>query len=165
MTQQEKPYDQYCNLHRQFIDEYKVISSHVAELYQLPKKFIEENVAAMDRYMAESSMPGSPSDSDGSVRSVREFIYRIEDFKLQIMGLFFEHRALIEKCSVYMKKVQELRFSKFNADTEQKFVELMPELNSLRFGMKCIQEKAAGMASRLESVEGSWNKINERMAA
>jgi len=165
MTQQEKAYEQYCNLHRQFMDEYKVISVHVAELYQMPKKFIEENAAAMDRYMAESSVPGSPDSSDGSVRGVKDFIYRIEDFKLQIMGLFFEHRALIEKCSVYMHKVQQLKFTRFNAETEQKFIELIPELTSLRFGLKCIEEKAGGMVGRLENVEGKWKIINKKMAA
>ena len=165
MTQQENTYDQYCKLHRQFFDEYKVISEHVAQLYQMPKRFIEENASAMDRYMAESSMPGLPADSDGSVRSVKEFIYRIEDFKLQIMGLFFEHRMLIEKCSTYMKKVQELRFAKFNPEIEKQFIDLIPELTALRFGLKCIQEKATGMAGRLETVEGSWSRINEKMVA
>lgn len=165
MIQPEKPYEHYCNLHRQFMAEYKTISAHVAELYQMPKKFIEENASAMDRYMAECSVPGSPDSSDGSVRSVKEFIYRIEDFKLQIMGLFFEHRALIEKCTVYMQKVQELKMSPDTLDAEAKFTELIPELTTIRFGLKCIEEKAGGMISRLQSVEGKWNIINQSMAA
>ena len=164
MTQQENTYDQYCNLHRQFVDEYKTISVNIAELYQLPKKFIEENAVAMDRYMAESAIPGAPDSSDGSVRSVKDFIYRIEDFKLQIMGLFFEHRGLIEKCTVYMKKVQEIKASDATG-AEEKLTALIPELTSLRFGLKCIEEKAGGMISRLESVEGKWNIINEKIAA
>ncbi len=165
MTQQENTYDHYCNLHRQFIDEYKTISANIAELYQLPKKFIEENAVAMDRYMAESSVPGAPDSSDGTMRGVKDFIYRIEDFKLQIMGLFFEHRGLIEKCTEYMKKVQEIKSSADATGAEEKLTALIPELTSLRFRLKCIEEKAGGMLTRLESVEGNWKNINEKMAA
>lgn len=163
--QPEKSYEHYCNLHREFLDEYKAISARVAALYQMPKKFIEENAVAMDRYMADSSMPGSPDSSDNSVRNVRDFIYRIEDFKLQIMGVFFEHRGLIEKCMVYMKKVQELKANPEAAGTEAQYVALIPELASLRFGLKCVEEKAAGMISQLETIEGKWNSINEKIAA
>ena len=165
MTQPEKPYEHYCNLHRQFIDEYKVISAHVAELYKMPRKFIEENASAMDRYMSESSVPGSPENSDSTTRGLTEFIYRIEDFKLQIMGLFFEHRSLIEKCTLYMQKVQELKAGESALEAEEKLTTLIPEITALRFGLKCIEEKAGGMISRLENVEGKWNMINGQMAA
>jgi len=161
MMQPEKPYQQYCNQHQQFINEYRVISARVAELYQAPKKFIEENAMEMDRYMAESSVPGAPASFDSSVSSVKEFIYRIEDFKLQIMGLFFEHRGLIEKCTAYMQKVQSLKMQRA---AEEAYSELIPELTSLRFGLKCIEEKATGMIGRLESIEGKWNIISGKTA-
>ena len=165
MIQPEKPYQQYCNLHRQFVDEYKSISGRVAELYKAPKQFIEENAMEMDRYMAESSMPGSPSSVDSTHIPVREFIYRIEDFKLQIMSLFFEHRGLIEKCTTYMQKVQQFKMQANEMEMEERLVSLIPELTSLRFGLKCIEEKAAGMISRLESIEGKWNSINGQQRA
>ncbi|HLP50783.1 MAG TPA: hypothetical protein VK154_07860 [Chitinophagales bacterium] len=165
MIQPERPYQQYCNLHTDFITEYKIISARVAELYKMPKRFIEENAVEMDRYMVESSMPGSPDNVNPAHSGVREFIYRIEDFKLQIMGLFFEHRMLIEKCTEYMQKVQLLKMESNDAYMEEKLVELIPELTTLRFKLKCIEEKATGMLSRLESVEGKWNAINGRVAA
>ncbi len=163
--QPERPYEHYCNLHREFLDEYRTISARVAALYQMPKKFIEENAIAMDRYMSESSMPGSPDSSGDSVRSVRDFIYRIEDFKLQIMSVFFEHRSLIEKCMAYMKKVQDLKANPETAGTEEQYVALIPELASLRFALKCVEEKAGGMIGQLESIEGKWNNINGKIAA
>lgn len=165
MIQPEKPYQHYSNLHKQFIDEYKTISLRVSELYKAPKQFIEENAMEMDRFMAESSIPGAPAPNNGATINIREFIYRIEDFKLQMMGLFFEHRALIEKCTAYMQKVHQLRSMGAETDVENKLVEFIPELTSLRFGLKCIEEKAAGMQSRLESIEGKWNIINGRIAA
>lgn len=165
MIQPEKPYQHYSNLHKQFIDEYKTISMHVSELYKAPKQFIEENAMEMDRFMAESGIPGAPSAHNGSTVNIKEFVYRIEDFKLQMMGLFFEHRALIEKCTAYMQRVHQLHGTGADSEAENKLVELIPELTSLRFGLKCIEEKAAGMQSRLESIEGKWNIINGRMAA
>ena len=165
MTQPEKPYEHYCNLHREFIEEYRTISTRVVGLYQLPKKFIEDNAVAMDRYMAESSVPGAPGSADESLRGLKEFIFRIEDFKQQIMGVFFEHRTMIEKSTDYMKKVQELKGHMFEQGNEEKFVELIPELTSLRFRLKCIEERASGMISQLESIEGKWNSINGKMAA
>ena len=165
MIQTENSYAHYCNLHREFVDEYKTISTRVVALYQLPRKFIEENAIAMDRYMAESSVPGSPDGSDSTLRGLKDFIFRIEDFKQQIMGVFFEHRSLIERSTRYMMKVQELKGNIFEENNADKFVELIPELTSLRFGLKCIEEKACGMISKLEGIEGKWNSINEKMAA
>lgn len=165
MIQPEMPYNHYCSLHKQFIEEYKVISSRVADLYQAPRKFIEDNAMEMDRYMAESSVPGSPGDFNPTSFNLKEFIYRVEDFKLQIMSLFFEHRALIEKCTVYMQRVHELKASGNGPEVEHKLVELIPELTTLRFGLKCIEEKAGGMVSRLDSIEGNWNSINGKIAA
>lgn len=164
MIQPEKPYQQYCNLHTGFINEYKVVSVRIAELYQSPKRFIEDNASEMDRYMAESSVPGSPQDVTPAHASVREFIYRIEDFKLQIMSLFFEHRMLIEKSTEYMQKVQLFKLEENEATMEEKLVELIPEISALRFKLKCIEEKAGGMMSRLETVESKWNAIAGKTA-
>ncbi len=81
------------------------------------------------------------------------------------MSLFFEHRGLIEKCTVYMQRVHELKAMGNSADVEQSLVALIPELTTLRFGLRCIEEKAAGMISRLESIEGKWNILNGKVAA
>jgi hypothetical protein len=151
-------------MHRQFVEEYKMISANIAELYKSPKRFIEDNASEMDRYMAESSMPGSPEQVDANHASVREFITRIEDFKLQIMSVFFEHRVLLEKCTTYMQTVQQFKMEANEIDVEEKLVTLIPELTSLRFNLKVIEEKAAGMSSRLASVEGKWNAIHGRAA-
>lgn len=156
MIKQEKPYEQFNQLHHQFIDEYKTVSTHVTQLYQLPKQFIEQNAMEMDEYMNQSSIPGPPDSVDSSAIAVKEFIYRIEDFKLQIMSLFFEHRSLIEKCTVYMKKTHEM---KANFAPDEKFSDLIPELTALRFGLKCIEEKAGSMAASLKNIESKWNNI------
>lgn len=164
MIQPEKPYQQYCNLHQEFINEYKTVSVRIAELYKSPKRFIEDNASDMDRFMAESMIPGSPSDMNPGLAGVREFISRIEDFKLQVMGLFFEHRMLIEKCTEYMQKVQLFKAEADANYMEEQLVALIPELNALRFKLKCIEEKAGGMMSRLESVESKWNAISGKTA-
>jgi hypothetical protein len=166
MQQHKATYQNYLSLHQDFNEEHKSISRQITELYQLPKKFMEENEKAIQTCVAERHPDGTPHHVELSPIGIRDFLFIVEDFKLQTMELFFEHRVHIDKCTVYVMKVNELKAKGKAVDfseTQEEYVQLIPQLEELRSGLNRLLEKAIAMGSRLEAIEARWNKINSQV--
>jgi hypothetical protein len=165
MQQPKESYQNYLSLHHNFNEEHRNISRQITDLYQLPKKFMEENEKAIQICVAERSSDGVPHHAEMSPIGIRDFLFIVEDFKLQTMELFFEHRVHIDKCTVYVMKVNELK-AKTNGDDisegKQEYIQLIPQLEDLISGLNCLLEKAMTMANRLKIIQNRWNSINSR---
>jgi FtsZ-binding cell division protein ZapB len=165
MQQLKATYQHYLNLHQDFNEEHRNISRKITSLYQLPKKFIEENEKAIQSCLAEKQADGSPHHADLSPTGIRDFLFVMEDFKLQTMELFFEHRVHIDKCTVYVMRVNELKEKhqgKDISETKDEYVELIPQLEEMISGLNGLLEKAEAMAGRLETIEARWSRINSK---
>src|SRR5690554_6802618 len=108
--QQIKPtYQNYLALHNGFNEEHRQISKQITDLYQLPKDFMEENERAIHDCLSTRKPNDAPHHAESSYNGTRDFLFIVEDFKLQTMELFFEHRVHIDKCTIYVMKVAELK--------------------------------------------------------
>jgi hypothetical protein len=165
MQQQIETYQQYLTLHNDFNEEHKNISRQITELYQLPKKFMENNQKAIQGCVAERNPNGVPHHVDMSPIGIRDFLFIIEDFKLQTMELFFEHRMHIDKCTMYVMQVNELKAKNTGKDiseTKEDYVQLIPQLLEMRAGLNGLLGKAVAMAAHLETIEARWTRINSK---
>lgn len=165
MQQQKNTYQSYLNLHNEFNEKHKAISKQITDLYQLPKNFMEENEKEIQRCMSKQAQNGVPHHVELSYNGIRDFLFIVEDFKLQTMELFFEHRVHIDKCTVYVMKVAELQ-TKHKDEAIGKFadeyVDLIPQLNELLLGLETLLAKAEAMVTRLETIETRWERINSK---
>lgn len=165
MQQHKDTYQNYLSLHRNFNEEHRSVSRQITDLYQLPKKFMEENEKAIQSCMSERTPNGVPHHAELSHNGIRDFLFIVEDFKLQTMELFFEHRVHIDKCTIYVVKVADLQKksdSRTTSETEAEHVKLIPQLEELQLGLKTLLEKAEAMASRLEIIQARWDRINSK---
>jgi hypothetical protein len=164
MQQPTGTYQNYLTLHQDFNEEHRSISRQITDLYQLPKKFMEQNEKAIQQRISESSVDGAPHHVELSPIGIRDFLFIVEDFKLQTMELFFEHRVHIDKCTLYVMKVNELKAKNIGSESESRdqYVELIPQVEELRLGLSKLLEKAVVMAARLETIEARWNRINSQ---
>jgi hypothetical protein len=165
MQQLKETYQSYLSIHNDFNEEHRSISRQITDLYQLPKKFMEENEKAIQICVSENNSDGAPHHSELSPIGIRDFLFIIEDFKLQTMELFFEHRVHIDKCTMYVLKVNELRSKSQGEEPlerQDEYVQLIPQLGELRTGLSTLLEKAKAMANRLESIQTRWNRINSK---
>jgi hypothetical protein len=166
MQQHKGTYQHYLTLHQDFNEEHKSISRQITELYQLPKKFMEENEKAIQICISDRNPDGTPHHAELSPIGIRDFLFIVEDFKLQTMEMFFEHRVHIDKCTLYVMKVNELKAKSYDRDpleSQEEYVLLIPQLEELRFGLNRLLDKAVSMASHLESIEARWNRINSQV--
>jgi hypothetical protein len=157
--QQLDTYQRYLNLHQDFNQEHKIISKRITDMYQLPKRFMEQNEKAIQKCFSEKAQDGVPHHAELSPSSVRDFLFVVEDFKLQTMELFFEHRVHIDKCTSYIMKVSELQ-AKYEG--EEEFVKLVPQLDDLRTGLKDLLTKAEVMVVNLDQIEKRWERISSK---
>lgn len=160
--QQLDTYNQYLSLHQTFNEEHRTISRQITDLYLLPKKFMEENEKAIQLCLKNRKQETVPHHAELSPFGIRDFLFTVEDFKLQTMELFFEHRLHIDKCTVYVLKVTELQDkfrSKNTPEYEEEFVKLIPQVEELRAGLNNLLVKAKQMAKQLEVIQLRWNKI------
>ena len=165
MQQLKETYQQYLTLHQDFNEEHRNISRQITELYQLPKRFMETNEKAIQACVAERHPDGVPHHAELSPIGIRDFLFIVEDFKLQTMELFFEHRVHIDQCTIYVMKVNELKAQNQGKDiseTNEAYVQLIPQVEELRFGLSKLLEKAVAMANQLETLETRWNRINSK---
>ena len=109
MQQLKDTYQSYLNLHQNFNEEHKSISRQITDLYQLPKNFMEENEKAIQMCLSDRKPSDAPHHVELSYHGMRDFLFIVEDFKLQTMELFFEHRVHIDKCTIYVMKVAEIQ--------------------------------------------------------
>jgi hypothetical protein len=155
MLQPKDSYKNYLSLHNEFSEEHRILNKEIIELYVLPKIFIEENESAIRTFVENNSQVDIPGTAELSFRGIRDFLYKVENFKLQTMELFFEHKAYIDSCSEYVKSVAESR----QGESSKNYMELIPKVNELRSQLKNLHERAITMAIRLEKIESRWANI------
>lgn len=155
-------FDHYSKLHNEFAEYYTVINKYIIELYALPRKFIVQTGPVLDRFLREHTVPGSPRDANNSSMSVLQFIGHLDDFTIDAIKLFTEHKAHVTACAEYLKKVTQLQQSYGEDETAQymhESVGLTPELFNLHQGLIDIKAKADTMIMRLKKLEMKWDGI------
>ncbi|MES2619946.1 MAG: hypothetical protein V4615_03770 [Bacteroidota bacterium] len=166
MQQHKQTYQNYLTLHQDFNQEHRIISKQITDLYQAPKKFMEENEKAIQSCLSGKKNDGTPHHAELSYNSIRDFLFIVEDFKLQTMELFFEHRVHIDKCTIYVVKVSDLQKKfegKEEAEGANEYIQLIPQLEDLRAGLICLLDKAEIMITNLKEIEERWSRISSKV--
>ncbi|MDB5284473.1 MAG: hypothetical protein JWO06_3548 [Bacteroidota bacterium] len=159
-------YEDYTALHNDFSEAYQVVNKYVLDLYIMPRKFIEETGPALDRFIREYSIPGTPRTHDLSTKSILEFISQVDAFTLDTVNLFNEHKGHVDGCALYMKKVKELERkhdAASMAECADEFLELAPDLLDLHSKLNRIKVQADVMVNRLAKLELRWVRIKTRV--
>jgi hypothetical protein len=163
----EGQYEYYRCVQHDFNEAYKMINRYVADLYVLPKKFVENTGPSLDKFIKEYSFPENGNRTNGSFDTVLEFINQLDEFTEKTMDLFEEHKQHSDRSKAYQKKVTELNqknsgriISEYAVD----FIELTPELTTLHKDLKRIKEKADAMVERLEKLELRWENVRVKVA-
>jgi hypothetical protein len=162
MNKPSQQFEYYSSLHNDFTEYYTVINRYIMELYSLPRKFIVETGPVLDRFLREHTIPGVPKSTDDSSMTVLQFISHLDDFTMDTIRLFTEHKTHVAACSDYLKKVTRLQASCGEDETEQYMLEsinLTPELFNLHKGLIDIKAKADAMIMRLKKLEMKWDGI------
>jgi hypothetical protein len=160
-------FDRYNNLHTEFGEAYQLVNQHVLDAYGRPRNFIRETAPVIDRFIRENSVPGAPRQRDLSAQSVFEFIHQTDDFTFKTIELFDEHKAHVEDCVNYLKKVAALKKKHSLSTVDEKaddYIRLTPELHQLQNGLSVIKLKADQMLARLEKLELRWMRIKAVVA-
>ena len=159
--QQQKTYQSYISLHEEFNHEHRILSKRITDMYQLPKEFMEEHEKGIQNCLNGRVQDGAPHHSELSHNGIRDFLFIVEDFKLQTMELFFEHRVHIDKCTIYVMKVSELQNKhEKSPEYEEECIKLIPQLEELKQGLNNLLSKAEMMVENLEQIKTRWQKIN-----
>ena len=143
-----------------------MINEYVAELYRLPKKLVEDAGSALDTFCCEDSMPLTNIKIEKSCKVVIDFMDQLDEFTVQTIQLFNEHKKHVNATRTYIRKVyaMQTKFGRNNTSTEmQVYNELTLELDKLLNGLREIKEKADDMVSRLEKLELRWENIKVKM--
>ena len=163
----EGQYELYRCVQHDFNEAYKMINKYVADLYLLPKKFIDNTGPALDRYIQEYSFPEGNGRNTTSFNTVLEFINQLDDFTQGTMELFNEHKRHSDRSRAYLQKVAEINeknMGKIISEYAIEYVELTPELNSLHSELKNLKNKADAMVDRLERLELRWESLRVKVA-
>ena len=158
--------EQYNLSHHNFVEAYKMINEYVADLYQLPKKLVEDAGNALDNFCCEDSMSSTNIKLEKSCRVVIDFMDQLDEFTLQTIQLFNEHKKHVDATRIYIRKVYAIQAKPGinNASKEmQACNELTLELNKLLDGLREIKVKADEMVSRLEKLELRWENVRVKM--
>ena len=149
-----------------FYEAYQMVNEYIADLYNLPKKFVEEAEPAMERYMREYGEPGAPRKNVVSYPDVVDFMEQLDDLTLETLYLFKQHKMHFDKSTVYMKKVTigEMGVQKTAAATAtaQK-KQLISELSVLNAGLMDIKTKADEMVEKMERLEMKWFRLKKKI--
>ena len=105
MKRPSTPPDSFRKMTLDFFEAYQLVNEYIAELYQLPRKFVEEAEPAMERYMKEYGIPRSaPRKNVLSCPDVQAFIEQLDDLTVDVLLLFKQHKSHFGKSAIYMKK-------------------------------------------------------------
>ncbi len=158
--------EQYNLSHHNFVEAYKMINEYVAELYQLPKKLVEDAGSALDTFCSEDSKSATNIKVEKSCRVVIDFMDQLDEFTLQTIQLFNEHKQHVDATRIYIRNVYAIQ-AKSGLDNTSKemqtYNELALELNKLLEGLREIKVKADEMIGRLEKLELRWENIKVKM--
>lgn len=163
----EGQYEYYRCVQHDFNESYKIVNKYVADLYLLPKKFIDNTGPVLDRFIKNYSF-GENGPGISSFESVVDFIDQLDEFTGKTMELFNEHKLHNDRSKQYLKKVSELNeknsgriISEYAVD----FIELTPELVKLNNDLKKIKDHADRMVNKLSKLEMRWEDIRAEVRA
>lgn len=152
----------YETSHHNFVRAYKMINEYVTGIYLLPQKLADDAGKTLDNYYIPANTPGSEEKINTSCRLVIDFMNQLDDFTVQTMQLFKEHKKHVNATREYMRRVSTAQLnhpgSPFEAGNDTTAL-LTPELNNLMDGLKEIKDKADKMITRLEKLEMRWENI------
>ena len=159
-------YEDYSTLHNDFSEDYQEINKYVLGLYAYPKKIIDETAPALDRFIREYSVPGTPRSHDLSTKAIFEFISQVDVFTAETVELFNEHKLHVNCCAAYMKKVVEIeqkQDTNLDAECADDYIKLVPYVLNLRNQLTRLKRKADNMIARLTKLELRWVRIKARV--
>ena len=150
----------YRSLHTEFSEMCPVVNQYVIKLYARPRKFILETGPMLDQFIREQSMPGTPGSRSFPADAMMEFIGFVDDFTIETIELFNEHKSHVNDCKNYMKKTSELQAGEDGKyATMADYAQLTLEVIGLNKGLTRIKEKADKIIQRLDALETTWNII------
>lgn len=159
-------FEQYNLSHHNFIEAYKMINQYVAELYQLPKKLVEDAGQALDTFCCEESGTNTNFKVENTCEVIIDFMDQVDEFTVHTIRLFNEHKKHVDETKNYIRKVSALKAKYRNGNSPKELKEynqLAPELNNLLEELKKIKGKADDMVVRLEKLEFRWENIKVEM--
>jgi hypothetical protein len=134
-------YEDYRKAHRDFMKVYKVLYEEVCGFSFLPEKFIQEAEPIIDQYLEKDA---STQQLRIGLLAITDFINNFYLFMDEATEMFTEHQALAGQTMKYMEKVSFLNRKnqdRYIRDCEEDYVQLIPELNSLRVALNRVKEK------------------------
>ncbi len=153
-------FEYYKALHAEFNEMCPVANQYVIELYARPRKFILETGPMLDRFIREQSMPGTPGSRGFPADHVMDFIGLVDDFTLETIALFNEHKSHVDDCKNYMEKTRKLDINFAHLDyAENDYRRLTLEVLELHNGLIKIKDRADEMIKRLNALEERWDNI------
>ena len=159
-------FENYNLSHHNFIEAYKMINEYVAELYQLPKRLVEDAGEALDNFFYADSKPQTSFKMKKSCMVVIDFMDQLDEFTLNTIELFNQHKKHVDATRSYIRKVSALQ-TKYKALSvpmiKEEYIELIKDLDHLLKDLRLIKEKADNMISRLEKLELHWEDIKIKM--
>lgn len=165
MKKASTPPDSFRKMTLNFYEAYQLVNEYIVELYRLPRKFVEEAEPAMERYMKEYGIPGSPRRNVLSYPEVAAFIDQLDDLTIEVLLLFKQHKSHFGKSAVYMKKVTMKEPVTENSTVAARVSkrELINELDMLNVGLMDIKVKADEMISKMEKLELKWFRLKKML--
>ncbi len=163
----EGQYEYYRCVQHDFNESYKIVNKYVADLYLLPKKFIDNTGPVLDRFIKNYSF-GESTTGVSQFESVVDFIDQLDDFTGKTMELFNEHKSHNDRSKEYLKKVSELsekNSGRIISEYAVDFIELTPELVKLNNDLKKIKDHADRMVTKLSNLEMRWENIRTEVRA
>ncbi|MBL0309447.1 MAG: hypothetical protein IPP77_07185 [Bacteroidetes bacterium] len=104
----EGQYEYYRCVHHDFNNAYKMVNQYVSELYLLPKKLMDNTAEELNRFVTDYKFKKDEKISDGSYKTVLDFIQQMDEFAEETQDLYQMHKKHNDKSRVYLDKVEEL---------------------------------------------------------
>ena len=148
--------------HGNFTEAYKMVNEYVTELYLLPKMFLDETWATMDKLTTGRTAPHHSEKTNKPLAAAVKFMDQLDEFTVQTIALFNQHMKHIDATEVYMRKVTLMKAKHIGKNLwehETEYAALSPELNKLMDGLREIKLNADDTLVRLESLEIKWEDI------
>jgi uncharacterized protein YlzI (FlbEa/FlbD family) len=164
----EGQYEYYRCMQHDFNEAYKLVNRYVADIYMLPKKFVEDTGPTLDNYIKGYSFPAEGDRGNSSFQNVVDFIEQLDEFSENTLKLYNEHKMHADRSKSYLRRIEELNqknSGKIVSEFAIDYIELTPELTQLHKGLKQIKEKADEMVDKLERLELRWERLRVKVSA
>jgi len=160
-------YEDYRNLHHNFIKAYKGLYEEVAGFSLIPEKFVKEAEPVIQKYLDNTSAP-AVGERKIQLQAITDFISKFYEFMDNATEMFVEHQALCDQTVAYMEKVSDLNFRHKGqnlADFEDDYLQMIPYLEKLNQGLALVQKKESQVARDMAGLRPDWETIKRKIAA